>query len=248
MTTDLLNVQELSKSFGAVVASNQVNFTLNQGEIHALIGPNGAGKSTLVKQIIGEIKQDSGTILLDGLEISSLDVPERIQLGLARTFQMTNVISDFSVFQNLLLALIGRKKKAFTLFSHAEADREIVKKTNQILSETGLLGKKEERASRLSHGERRQLEIGLALALDPKVILLDEPMAGLSADVIEKMKKSFKQIKKKVPILLIEHDMDVVFAIADRISVLVDGIIVATGKAHQIKTNKEVRKAYLGID
>ena len=248
MTTDLLNVQELSKSFGAVVASNQVNFTLNQGEIHALIGPNGAGKSTLVKQIIGEIKQDSGTILLDGLEISSLDVPERIQLGLARTFQMTNVISDFSVFQNLLLALIGRKKKAFTLFSHAEADSEIVKKTNQILSETGLLGKKEERASRLSHGERRQLEIGLALALDPKVILLDEAMAGLSADVIEKMKKSFKQIKKKVPILLIEHDMDVVFAIADRISVLVDGIIVATGKAHQIKTNKEVRKAYLGID
>jgi len=248
MTTDLLNVQELSKSFGAVVASNQVNFTLKQGEIHALIGPNGAGKSTLVKQIIGEIIQDSGTILLDGLEISSLDVPERIQLGLARTFQITNVISDFSVFQNLLLALIGRKKRAFTLFSHAEADSEIVKKINQILSETGLLEKKEERASRLSHGERRQLEIGLALALDPKVILLDEPMAGLSADVIEKMKKSFKQIKKKVPILLIEHDMDVVFAIADRISVLVDGIIVATGKAHQIKTNKEVRKAYLGID
>ena len=245
---EILVIKDLSKSFGAVTASDGVNFSLQEGEIHALIGPNGAGKSTLVKQIIGEIKQDAGSILLDGLEISNYNVPMRIRLGLARTFQITNVISDFSIFQNVLLAVIGKAKKEFNFFSKAENSKTMVEKVNKTLKEIELLGEKNKIAARLSHGERRQLEIGLALALDPKVILLDEPMAGLSADIIEKMKQSFKNIKNKVPILLIEHDMDVVFSIADRISVLVNGTIIATGTAKDIKMNTEVRKAYLGID
>ena len=245
---EILVIKDLSKSFGAVTASDGINFSLQEGEIHALIGPNGAGKSTLVKQIIGEIKQDAGSILLDGLEISNYNVPMRIRLGLARTFQITNVISDFSIFQNVLLAVIGKVKKEFNFFSKAENSKTMVEKVDKTLKEIELLGEKNKIAAKLSHGERRQLEIGLALALDPKVILLDEPMAGLSADIIEKMKQSFKNIKNKVPILLIEHDMDVVFSIADRISVLVNGTIIATGTAKDIKMNTEVRKAYLGID
>ena len=245
---EILVIKDLSKSFGAVTASDGVNFSLQEGEIHALIGPNGAGKSTLVKQIIGEIKQDTGSILLDGLEISNYNVPMRIRLGLARTFQITNVISDFSIFQNVLLAVIGKAKKEFNFFSKAENSKTMVEKVDKTLKEIELLGEKNKIAAKLSHGERRQLEIGLALALDPKVILLDEPMAGLSADIVERMKQSFKNIKNKVPILLIEHDMDVVFSIADRISVLVNGTIIATGTAKDIKMNTEVRKAYLGID
>ena len=245
---EILVIKDLSKSFGAVTASDGVNFSLQEGEIHALIGPNGAGKSTLVKQIIGEIKQDTGSILLDGLEISNYNVPMRIRLGLARTFQITNVISDFSIFQNVLLAMIGKAKKEFNFFSMAENSKTMVEKVDKTLKEIELLGEKNKMAAKLSHGERRQLEIGLALALDPKVILLDEPMAGLSADIVERMKQSFKNIKNKVPILLIEHDMDVVFSIADRISVLVNGKIIATGTAKDIKMNTEVRKAYLGID
>ena len=245
---EILVIKDLSKSFGAVTASDGVNFSLQEGEIHALIGPNGAGKSTLVKQIIGEIKQDAGSILLDGLEISNYNVPMRIRLGLARTFQITNVISDFSIFQNVLLAVIAKAKKEFNFFSKAENSKTMVEKVDKTLKEIELLGEKNKIAAKLSHGERRQLEIGLALALDPKVILLDEPMAGLSADIVERMKQSFKNIKNKVPILLIEHDMDVVFSIADRISVLVNGKIIATGTAKDIKMNTEVRKAYLGID
>ena len=185
---------------------------------------------------------------MDDLELSNYNVPARIRLGLARTFQITNVISDFSIFQNLLLAVIGIEKGEFSLFSKAENDKSAVHKVNKVLEETELLNKKDEIAARLSHGERRQLEIGLALVLNPKLILLDEPMAGLSADMIEKMKKSFEKIKTRVPILLIEHDMDVVFAIADRISVLVNGTILATGTARDIKTNSKVRTAYLGTD
>jgi branched-chain amino acid transport system ATP-binding protein len=245
---EILVIKDLSKSFGAVTASDGVNFSLQEGEIHALIGPNGAGKSTLVKQIIGEIKQDTGSILLDGLELSNYNIPMRIRLGLARTFQITNVISDFSIFQNVLLAMIGKAKKEFNFFSMAENSKTMVEKVDKTLKEIELLGEKNKIAAKLSHGERRQLEIGLALALDPKVILLDEPMAGLSADIVERMKQSFKNIKNKVPILLIEHDMDVVFSIADRISVLVNGKIIATGTAKDIKMNTEVRKAYLGID
>ena len=242
----ILKIVNLKKNFGAITASNDINFCLETGEIHALIGPNGAGKSTLIKQIMGEIKQDSGEIVLSGINISNFKTEDRIHLGFARSFQITDVILDFTIFQNVLLAKIGKQKKYYNFYSSIESSEFSYEEIKSILLKIDLWDKKETPASLLSHGERRQLEIGIALALDPQLILLDEPMAGLSLDKIEKMKLIFNQIKNDVPILLIEHNMDVVFSIANRISVLVNGKIIASGTSSEIKTNLDVRKAYLG--
>ena len=242
----ILKIIDLKKNFGAITASNNINFCLETGEIHALIGPNGAGKSTLIKQIMGEMKQDSGEIILSGINISNLTTEDRIHLGFARSFQITDVISDFTIFQNVLLAKIGKEKKFYNFYSSIDSGELTYEEIKTILLKIDLWDEREKPASLLSHGERRQLEIGIALALNPKLILLDEPMAGLSLDKIEKMKLIFNQIKNDVPILLIEHNMDVVFSIANRISVLVNGKIIASGTATEIKTNLDVRKAYLG--
>ena len=242
----ILKIIDLKKSFGAITASNNINFCLETGEIHALIGPNGAGKSTLIKQIMGEIKQDSGEIILSGINISNLTTEDRIHLGFARSFQITDVISDFTIFQNLLLAKIGKEKKFYNFYSSIDSVELSYEEIKTILLMIDLWDEREKPASLLSHGERRQLEIGIALALKPKLILLDEPMAGLSLDKIEKMKVIFNQIKDDVPILLIEHNMDVVFSIANRISVLVNGKIIASGTSSEIKSNLDVKEAYLG--
>ena len=245
---NILKIVNLKKNFGAITASNNINFSLEKGEIHALIGPNGAGKSTLIKQIMGDIKQDSGEIILSGINISNLKTEDRIHLGFARSFQITDVILDFTIFQNILLAIIGKKKKFYNFYPSIDSSEYSFKEIKSILLKIDLWDKREKLASLLSHGERRQLEIGIALALDPKLILLDEPMAGLSLDKIEKMKVIFNQIKHDVPILLIEHNMDVVFSIANRISVLVNGKIIASGTSSQIKLNSDVKEAYLGTD
>ena len=242
----ILQIIDLKKNFGAITASNNINFCLETGEIHALIGPNGAGKSTLIKQIMGEMKQDSGEIILSGTNISNLTTEDRIHLGFARSFQITDVISDFTIFQNVLLAKIGKEKKFYNFYSSIDSDELTYEEIKTILLKIDLWDEREKPASLLSHGERRQLEIGIALALNPKLILLDEPMAGLSLDKIEKMKLIFNQIKDDVPILLIEHNMDVVFSIADRISVLVNGKIIASGTSSEIKSNLDVKEAYLG--
>ena len=242
----ILQIIDLKKNFGAITASNNINFCLETGEIHALIGPNGAGKSTLIKQIMGEMKQDSGEIILSGINISNLTIEDRIHLGFARSFQITDVISDFTIFQNVLLAIIGKKNKFYNFYSSIDSSEYSFKEIKSILLKIDLWDKREKLASLLSHGERRQLEIGIALALNPKLILLDEPMAGLSLDKIEKMKVIFNQIKDDVPILLIEHNMDVVFSIANRISVLVNGKIIASGTSSEIKSNLDVKEAYLG--
>ena len=242
----ILQIIDLKKNFGAITASNNINFCLETGEIHALIGPNGAGKSTLIKQIMGEMKQDSGEIILSGINISNLTTEDRIHLGFARSFQITDVISDFTIFQNVLLAKIGKEKKFYNFYSSIDSGELTYEEIKTILLKIDLWDEREEPASLLSHGERRQLEIGIALALNPKLILLDEPMAGLSLDKIEKMKVIFNQIKDDVPILLIEHNMDVVFSIADRISVLVNGKIIASGTSSEIKSNLDVKEAYLG--
>ena len=242
----ILQIIDLKKNFGAITASNNINFCLETGEIHALIGPNGAGKSTLIKQIMGEMKQDSGEIILSGINISNLTTEDRIHLGFARSFQITDVISDFTIFQNVLLAKIGKEKKFYNFYSSIDSGELTYEEIKTILLKIDLWDEREKPASLLSHGERRQLEIGIALALNPKLILLDEPMAGLSLDKIEKMKLIFNQIKDYVPILLIEHNMDVVFSIADRISVLVNGKIIASGTSSEIKSNLDVREAYLG--
>jgi len=242
----ILQIIDLKKNFGAITASNNINFCLETGEIHALIGPNGAGKSTLIKQIMGEMKQDSGEIILSGINISNLTTEDRIHLGFARSFQITDVISDFTIFQNVLLAKIGKEKKFYNFYSSIDSGELTYEEIKTILLKIDLWDEREKPASLLSHGERRQLEIGIALALNPKLILLDEPMAGLSLDKIEKMKLIFNQIKDDVPILLIEHNMDVVFSIADRISVLVNGKIIASGTSSEIKSNSDVKEAYLG--
>tara|TARA_B000000441_G_scaffold95207_1_gene66058 strand:+ start:2245 stop:2988 length:744 start_codon:yes stop_codon:yes gene_type:complete len=242
----ILQIIDLKKNFGAITASNNINFCLETGEIHALIGPNGAGKSTLIKQIMGEMKQDSGEIILSGINISNLTTEDRIHLGFARSFQITDVISDFTIFQNVLLAKIGKEKKFYNFYSSIDSGELTYEEIKTILLKIDLWDEREKPASLLSHGERRQLEIGIALALNPKLILLDEPMAGLSLDKIEKIKVIFNQIKDDVPILLIEHNMDVVFSIADRISVLVNGKIIASGTSSEIKSNLDVKEAYLG--
>ena len=242
----ILQIIDLKKNFGAITASNNINFCLETGEIHALIGPNGAGKSTLIKQIMGEMKQDSGEIILSGINISNLTTEDRIHLGFARSFQITDVISDFTIFQNVLLAKIGKEKKFYNFYSSIDSGELTYEEIKTILLKIDLWDEREKPASLLSHGERRQLEIGIALALNPKLILLDEPMAGLSLDKIEKMKVIFNQIKDDVPILLIEHNMDVVFSIADQISVLVNGKIIASGTSSEIKSNSDVKEAYLG--
>ena len=242
----ILQIIDLKKNFGAITASNNINFCLETGEIHALIGPNGAGKSTLIKQIMGEMKQDSGEIILSGINISNLTTEDRIHLGFARSFQITDVISDFTIFQNVLLAKIGKEKKFYNFYSSIDSGELTYEEIKTILLKIDLWDEREKPASLLSHGERRQLEIGIALALNPKLILLDEPMAGLSLDKIEKMKVIFNQIKDDVPILLIEHNMDVVFSIANRISVLVNGKIIASGNSSEIKSNLDVKEAYLG--
>tara|TARA_B100000085_G_scaffold180205_1_gene164400 strand:- start:579 stop:1322 length:744 start_codon:yes stop_codon:yes gene_type:complete len=242
----ILQIIDLKKNFGAITASNNINFCLETGEIHALIGPNGAGKSTLIKQIMGEMKQDSGEIILSGINISNLTTEDRIHLGFARSFQITDVISDFTIFQNVLLAKIGKEKKFYNFYSSIDSGELTYEEIKTILLKIDLWDEREKPAALLSHGERRQLEIGIALALNPKLILLDEPMAGLSLDKIEKMKLIFNQIKDDVPILLIEHNMDVVFSIADRISVLVNGKIIASGTSSEIKSNSDVKEAYLG--
>jgi len=242
----ILQIIDLKKNFGAITASNNINFCLETGEIHALIGPNGAGKSTLIKQIMGEMKQDSGEIILSGINISNLTTEDRIHLGFARSFQITDVISDFTIFQNVLLAKIGKEKKFYNFYSSIDSGELTYEEIKTILLKIDLWDEREKPASLLSHGERRQLEIGIALALNPKLILLDEPMAGLSLDKIEKMKVIFNQIKDDVPILLIEHNMDVVFSIANRISVLVNGKIIASGTSSEIRSNLDVKEAYLG--
>ena len=191
----ILQIIDLKKNFGAITASNNINFCLETGEIHALIGPNGAGKSTLIKQIMGEMKQDSGEIILSGINISNLTTEDRIHLGFARSFQITDVISDFTIFQNVLLAKIGKEKKFYNFYSSIDSGELTYEEIKTILLKIDLWDEREKPASLLSHGERRQLEIGIALALNPKLILLDEPMAGLSLDKIEKMKVIFNQIK-----------------------------------------------------
>lgn len=245
--TEILKIKALSKSFGAIVVSDHINFELKSNEIHALIGPNGAGKSSLVKQIIGEISQDTGEIWLNGKEISYLKTSERVRSGLARTFQVTNVVGEFSVLENVLLAVIGYTKSSFNFFISKKKYEELYEQALSSLIDTELDDKKNLLANQLSHGERRQLELCLVLALRPKIILLDEPMAGLGLDAIDKMKQIFSKIKSTAPILLIEHDMNVVFSLADRISVLVYGKIIATGNASTIKNNNQVQQAYLGI-
>jgi branched-chain amino acid transport system ATP-binding protein len=244
----ILSIQKLSKKFGAVIANEDVSLDLYQGEIHGLIGPNGAGKSTLIKQISGEIKQDSGKIILEENEISNHQVFERTKMGLARSFQVSSVIPNFTALENVILAIQGNLGQTFKFWKPVSKNQGLINAAQVYLDQVDLKTRRSVLASELSHGERRKLEISMALALEPKVFLLDEPMAGLGAAGSKVMTKQLAKLKSRAPILLIEHDMDAIFALADRISVLVYGRIIASGTVDEIRSNADVREAYLGSE
>jgi branched-chain amino acid transport system ATP-binding protein len=248
MKNKILNIKNLSKSYGAFKVTDKIAIDLNFDEIHALIGPNGAGKSTLIKQIVGSVKHDIGSIVLDQEDITDLNDVERAKIGISRTFQVSSIIPKFSSLDNIILSLLDKSKETFQLFKSIRENKELNSKAKNILREIELLDKKDIAASELSHGDRRKLEVGLALAMDPKVFLFDEPMAGLDESGTKMMINLFKKIKSNSPILLIEHDMDAVFALADRVSVINYGKIVATGTVDQIRSNDLVRDVYLGYE
>jgi branched-chain amino acid transport system ATP-binding protein len=248
MVEPVLDIRDLSRAFGALKATDGVTLDLRPGEIHALIGPNGAGKSTLIKQICGSVASDRGAVFLGGEDISGLHAAERARKGLGRTFQVSSLALEFSALRNVMLAVQAISPRPFGLLRPVMRDHSLVDPANICLERVGLGARAHVPASDLSHGERRQLEIAIALALEPKVFLLDEPMAGMGPEGSKRLTEFLATLKSEAPILLVEHDMDAVFALADRVSVLVYGRIVATGSVEDIRRNPVVREAYLGGD
>lgn len=244
----VLEVRSVSKSFGAVVASDGISLDLRAGEIHALIGPNGAGKSTLISQIAGEIRPDAGTIRFGGIDIGHMSAPERARAGLARSFQISALALELTVLQNVMLAVIGRSQTAFRLFRSVRSQAALQAEARDELARIGLGGLADMPAAALAHGQRRLLEVAIALTLRPKAFLLDEPMAGLGASGTKELTGFLDRLRQEAPILLVEHDMDAVFALADRVSVLVYGRVIATGPVAEIRASRDVREAYLGED
>ncbi len=242
----VLEISGLEKSFGALKATDGVNLTLRRGEIHALIGPNGAGKSTLIHQICGTLRHDKGVIRLDGRDVGALGVADRARLGLGRTFQISSLVGEFSALRNVMLAVQAQQGSSFRFFKSVLGDRSLKDAAMERLASVGLEARANVAAAELSHGEKRQLEIAIALALDVKAFLLDEPMAGMGPEGSRSLTQFLKGLRQQAPILLVEHDMDAVYALADRISVLVYGRIIATGSVDEIRNNPEVRTAYLG--
>ena len=246
MTDKILRVREIHKSFGALKASDGISIDLKPGEIHALIGPNGAGKSTLIKQISGGLTPDRGTVHFKGQDISGLSIAARARLGLGRTFQISALAMGFTVLENAVLGAIGETGTVFRFFKPAMKDAILVERAFAALDRVGLRPKADVLTSELSHGQRRQLEVAVALTLAPSAFLMDEPMAGMGAEGSKALTGFLDDLKHEAPILLVEHDMDAVFALADRISVLVYGQIIATGTVDDIRANPDVRTAYLG--
>ena len=246
MSELLLETVNLEKRFGAVQASKNLSLRIASGEVHALIGPNGAGKTTVIKQLAGEIRPDSGAIRFDGREITYLPADVRARLGIARSFQITSVFQPLTVEENVSLAVQAHKGHSFRFWRPAAQEPQLVLPARWALERVGLEGRSRVPAAHLSHGERRQLEVGMALAGNPKLLLLDEPMAGMGPGGTVKMTELIMGLKRSLTIVLVEHDMKAVFQLADRITVLVYGEPIATGTPEQIRINPDVRRAYLG--
>jgi branched-chain amino acid transport system ATP-binding protein len=242
----MLELRNVSKRFGGVVATDRVTLEVARGEIHALIGPNGAGKTTLIGQISGSVAIDAGEIFFLENNITRARQHERVRAGLARSYQITSIFSRFTVLDNLALAVQARSGSSFSFWRPVSVQRELFDEARAIADEVGLSQKADFLASSLAHGEQRALEVGLALATRPKLVLLDEPMAGMGPEDSQRMIALIGRIRAQVTVLLVEHDMDAVFRLADRISVMVDGRLIATGSPEKIRLNEEVRKAYLG--
>ena len=248
MNSNLLEVVELRKSFGALVATDGVNFDVREGETHAVIGPNGAGKTTFIKQLSGELRPDVGQVRFAGEDITALAVQRRSRKGLARSFQITSIYRDFSALDNVALAVQAHAGHSFRFWRPAREDLALTRPALQALEKVGLQERAGVLAANLSHGEQRQLEIAMALASRPRLLLLDEPVAGMGTDESQRMVELLTTLKGEKTIILVEHDMDAVFTLADRISVLVYGRIIATGTPAEIRANADVRSAYLGED
>jgi branched-chain amino acid transport system ATP-binding protein len=246
MAEAMLSVDGLTKRFGGVVASDGIVLDVKVGELHAIIGPNGAGKTTLIGQLSGEIAPDAGRIHFEGADITALPTYARSQLGLARSFQITSLFPDLTALDNVALAVQAHAGHSFHFWSDARRETQLREPARAALARVGLSARADVIVANLSHGEHRQLELAMALATRPRMLLLDEPMAGLGAEESGRMVETLRELKRELTILLIEHDMEAVFALADRITVLVYGRVIASGAPAAIRANEEVRQAYLG--
>jgi branched-chain amino acid transport system ATP-binding protein len=248
MRESLLDVRGLTKNFGALRASDGIDFDVREGETHAVIGPNGAGKTTFISQLAGNLRPDAGRIVFAGEDITPLPAPKRARKGLARSFQITSVYPEFSALQNVALAIQAHSGHSFRFWGDARKDASLREPARRVLQDVGLGSRTEVLAASLAHGEQRQLEVAMALAMKPRLLLLDEPMAGMGIDESRRMIALLSKLKQTMTIILVEHDMDAVFRLADRLSVLVYGRVIATDTPEKIRLNEEVRQAYLGAE
>ena len=248
MSKALLEVSNLCKSFGALLATDRVDLEVHEGETHAIIGPNGAGKTTLIGQLAGNIRPDAGRICFGGEDITRLSGAARSQQGLARSFQITSIYRDFTALDNVALSVQAHAGHSFRFRRPAREEPALREPARKILDDVGLGARADVLAANLAHGEQRQLEIAMVLATGPRLLLLDEPVAGMGIEESQRMIEFLATLKGRQTIVLVEHDMDAVFTLADRISVLVYGRIIATGAPAEIRAHPEVRRAYLGED
>ena len=242
----LLDVRALEKRFGGVLATDRIDLAVQPGEIHALIGPNGAGKTTLVSQLAGQLRSDRGSVHFDGHDITRLVTHERARRGLVRSFQITRLFKSFSVLENVALALQAVSGSSLRAWRPVRAEKALFEQAHELLASLGLAGQAGDAVGALSHGAQRALEVGIALASRPRLVLLDEPMAGLGAQESSGMERLIAGLRGRCTVLLIEHDVDAVFRLADRVSVLVSGAIVATGSPAEVRAEPAVVAAYLG--
>src|SRR5688572_20105334 len=248
MAEPLLSVRGLSKRFGGLVATDVVDLEVGEGETLAVIGPNGAGKTTLIGQLSGEVVPDAGTIRFGGEDITTLPTPARSHRGLARSFQITSIFREFTALDNVALAVQAHAGHSFRFWRNARAEQALRDPAREALARVGLAARADVMAGALAHGEQRQLEIAMALATRPRLLLLDEPVAGMGIDESQRMVQLLRTLRGRHTIVLVEHDMDVVFALADRVAVMVYGRVLAVGSTSDIRANPEVRRAYLGED
>jgi branched-chain amino acid transport system ATP-binding protein len=246
MAEPLLRIEGLRKNYGALAVTDDVNLAVAPGELHAVIGPNGAGKTTLIHQISGLASSDSGRIRFDGSDVTGEPMYQRVRRGLSRTFQITSVLPNFTALDNVALAVQARQGSSFRFFGNAASERSLIDPAMDCLETVGLSGRSGVPAASMSHGEKRLLELAIALATEPRLLLLDEPLAGTGHEESDRVVAILRQLKSRYTIVLIEHDMEAVFTLADRISVLVYGRVIATGSPEAIRSNEEVRAAYLG--
>jgi len=242
----LLEIDSVTKRFGGVVASDAISLAVPRGELHAVIGPNGAGKTTLIGELSGEIAPDDGRIRFEGGDVTLLPSWRRSRLGLARSFQITSLFADFTALDNVALAVQAHAGHSFRFWRPARGEARLREPARAALARVGLASRADVLVAKLSHGEQRQLEIAMALATGPRLLLLDEPMAGMGPEESGRMVATLRALKGELTILLIEHDMEAVFALADRITVLVYGRIIASGPPEAIRADAQVRQAYLG--